>query len=153
MSRLRSITAQSPAIAISIIALVFALGSGAGYAASRHVAASKDLTMHGLTLRNGWASSESAYGTGNPSYTVANGIVYLSGSAHQTISGGSDEVTVLPRSARPKHFIYLSIYTLDGTAGSMEITPGGIVYGYNETNEADAEGYISFAGISFPAGS
>jgi len=153
MSRLRSVTAQSPAILISIVALVFALGSGAGYAASRHtVASSKDIKMHALTLRNGWVSSESVYKSGNPSYAVQNGIVYLSGSAHQP-TAGSDIIAVLPRSARPKHNLWMPAYTFDGSVGSVKIAANGTVYGFNATSSGLAQEYISFAGISFPLGS
>jgi hypothetical protein len=153
MSRLRSITAQSPAILISIVALVFALGSGAGYAATHHAAASsKNLKMHALTLRNGWKSSQSIYNTGNPSYAVQDGIVYLAGSAHQP-TAGNDEIAVLPKSARPKHDLYLSVYTFDGTAGSLLIEPNGAILGYNESSAALAQEYISLASVSFPVGS
>ena len=152
MSRLRSITAQSPAIVISIMALVLALGSGAGYAASRHDVASDHLTMHALSLRNGWVSSQSAYNSGNPSYAVQDGIVYLSGSAHQP-SAGSDVIAVLPRSARPKHNLWLAVYTFEGSVGSVKIASNGTIYGFNEGDSALAQDYISFAGISFPVGS
>ena len=53
-----------------------------------------------LTLVNGWQSANSSYGTGDPRYCVAYGIVYLSGSLSQTGSG-SDEFAVLPSVAAP----------------------------------------------------
>lgn len=151
MSRLRSITAQSPAIVISIVALVFALGSGAGYAATHAATAAAKLTLRSIPLRDGWVSAQSTYNTGNPSYAIENGIVYLSGSVLQA-SAGSDVIGVLPKSARPKHYLYLSVYTLDGTAGTVQIRPNGQIYAYS-TPSSDATGYTSLASISYPVGS
>jgi hypothetical protein len=83
MKRFRALARQSPAIVISLIALTFSLGSGAGYAASvaaHHPAATK-ITWHGLGLRNGWKAAAKGFGTGKPAYTVSNGVVYLTGAA------------------------------------------------------------------------
>jgi hypothetical protein len=151
MSRLRTLTAQSPAIAISIVALVFALGSGAGYAASTVATAPARITMHGIALKNGWVSAQSTYNTGNPSYTVQNGIVYLTGSVFQP-TPGSDYVGLLPKSARPKHNLYLSVYTVDATEGTLLIEPSGKIFAYGASSDTDSEDYTSLAGISYPAG-
>jgi hypothetical protein len=40
----------------------------------------KAMAMSTLPLANGWQSSDSQWGTGDPSYSVSNGMVYLSGS-------------------------------------------------------------------------
>jgi hypothetical protein len=151
MSRLRTIIGQSPAIAISIVALVFALGGGAGYAASTTATAPAKITLHSIPLKNGWRSAQSVYGTGNPSYTVQNGIVYLTGSVHKP-TAGSDEVGVLPKAARPGHDLYLPAYTLDATEGTVLIEPNGKIFAYGASSNTDSEGYTSLAGISFPAG-
>ena len=79
MNRLRSLMHQSPAIVISLIALTFSIGGGAGYAASAastHPAVTK-ITWHHLSLRAGWHALAAGFHTGHPSYTVSNRIVYL----------------------------------------------------------------------------
>jgi hypothetical protein len=55
------------------------------------------VAAHRLTL-HGWQSSQSEYQTGNPSYAVSHGVVYLSGSLH---GGKSKLAFVLPKAARP----------------------------------------------------
>jgi hypothetical protein len=152
MSRLRSITAQSPAIVISVLALVFALGSGASYAATRNTGASPQqaarVTFHKLKLINGWHSSQGQYGTGNPSYAQQNGIVYLSGSLHAA-SGSPGEFAVLPKGNRPSHYLYITVYTLDQTTGAIEIMPDGVMYAIG----SQTLGYASLASVSFPVNS
>jgi hypothetical protein len=106
----------------------------------------KAMTTHKLTLEGGWKSSNSQYGTGDPSYAVSGGTVYLSGSLHQPI-GTSEISTTLPVSARPAHTMYLTVYTYDGTLGLIEIQPNGTVYTYM----GGAQTFTSLAGISFPA--
>src|SRR5260370_4886320 len=116
MRHLRSLAAQSPAIAISVVALTFSVGTGA-YAAgmldgrqiapgsipgnriAAHSVGSRQLApavirWHALHLRNGWVSSNGAYQTGSPSYAVSNGVVYLSGSLNQP-SGSSSTFAFL----------------------------------------------------------
>jgi len=83
---------------------------------------------HTLTLDNGWQSAQGLYTTGDPSYSVSGGVVYLSGSVRQPISG-NDILTVLPKAARPKHDLYIKVmvYT-PGTAaqaGTLFIAPDG----------------------------
>jgi hypothetical protein len=150
MSRLRSIVAQSPAIVISCLALVFALGSGASYAAVRTASAqpSARVTFHTLTLLHGWKSSQHQYDSGNPAYAERDGIVYLSGSLHTT-SGSGFPFAVLPKGNRPSHYLWLTIYTLDGTSGTLEIQPNGSMY----VSGGSATGYASLAGVSFALGS
>jgi hypothetical protein len=100
-----------------------------------------------LTLKNGWASSQPVYGTGNPAYAVSSGVVYLSGSMH----GGTTSAPafVLPKAARPAHVMYVSVYTFDGSTGFLEILPTGEV----DAEGADAASYTSLASISFPIAS
>jgi hypothetical protein len=152
MSRLRSITAQSPAIVVSVLALVFALGSGASYAATRDPGASPQkaarVTFHRLKLIDGWHSSQGQYSTGNPSYAEQNGIVYLSGSLHAA-SGSNVEFAVLPKGDRPSHYLYITVYTLDVTAGAIEIEPNGQMLALG----SETTGYTSLATVSFPANS
>ena len=103
-------------------------------------------TSHKLTLKNGWTSSQSRYDTGDPSYAIRGGVVYLSGSMHT--AGSSQLATVLPAAARPTHRMFILAYTFDGAApGWLEIMTSGKVYAYG----TGANSYTSLANISYPA--
>jgi hypothetical protein len=104
-----------------------------------------------LKLLNGWQSSQSADGTGDPSYTVTGGVVHLSGSMNQP-SGTNDEFTVLPLAARPAHYLWIMTYTHNGAVGALEIAPSGVVYAFNTTSNA-AQQYTSLSAISYPVNS
>src|ERR1700693_4402250 len=98
MKHLRGMLAHSPAIAISMLALVFALGSGAGYAASAASTAGNPhvpvLAFHHLKMGQGW--------DGDLEYAYANGVVYLTGLSG--VANGVRHTTVmatLPRSIAP----------------------------------------------------
>ena len=106
------------------------------------------LATHKLALEDGWVSSNAQYGTGDPSYAVSGGVVYLSGSLHQPV-GVSEISAALPAAARPSHSMYLTVYTYGGTLGQVEIQPNGTMYTYM----GGAQQYTSLAGISFPLGS
>ena len=108
----------------------------------------KTMTMNKLTLENGWQSSDSQYGTGDPSYKVSNGMVYLSGSLYQP-AGDNQVFGVLPPAARPAHTMYLSIYTFDGAIGLLEIDTNGNMLAY----DGGAPQYTSLADVSFPVAS
>jgi hypothetical protein len=98
---------------------------------------------HKLTLKNGWTSSQPDYGTGDPSYAVSKGVVYLSGSLH----GGSNPLAAtLPKAARPDRELFISIYTFDGATGYLDIMPDGEVGVFGP----DAGAYTSLANISYP---
>jgi hypothetical protein len=100
---------------------------------------------HKFKLLNGWLSSQPTFGTGNPSYAISKGIVYLSGSMHT--AGTSPLAFVLPKAARPAHALFISMYTVDGsTPGVLEIEPQGEV----DISGAGAAAYTSLATISFP---
>jgi hypothetical protein len=98
---------------------------------------------HKLTLTNGWVSSQPNYDTGNPSYAVSGGVVYLSGSLH---AGTAPQATVLPKPARPAHQMIVSVYTFDGSTGWLRILPTGQV----EIFGSEATSYTSLANISYP---
>jgi hypothetical protein len=101
-----------------------------------------------LTLENGWRSEEGTYGTGDPSYAIHGGIVYVSGS----LTGGEADspAAVLPKAARPAHVIWLSVYAFAGATGSVRILPNGQIQIFSNN---EAQQYISLAGISFPVAS
>jgi hypothetical protein len=106
------------------------------------------MTMSTLPLENGWQSSDSQFGTGDPSYSVSNGMVYLSGSLNQP-AGDIQVFGVLPPAARPAHPMYLSVYTYNGAIGELEIDTNGNLVVY----EGGAQQYTSLAGVSFPVAS
>ena len=109
--------------------------------------AAKTLKSSNLALENGWLSSQSPYDTGNPAYSVSDGVVYLSGSMH---TGGKSRLAfILPKAARPSAGMYISTYTFDGTTGMLHIQSTGQVY----ANGAEATGYTDLANISFPVAS
>jgi len=170
MARFRSILAQSPAVVIASVALVFSLGGGAGYAAStlhgsqlaphtmaghridRHntgtaeVKAAK-ITFHQLHLINGWSLFAAA--DGHPSYAISNGVVYLSGGMHRP-SGSSTEFAFLPAAARPKHTLWIGVFSeAAGGTAFLEVTPSGGMF----VSGSDASFFSSLAGVSFPVSS
>lgn len=131
----------------AVASLAIAAGGGTASAAITHPATS--VTWTDLTLINGWASSESQWGSGDPAWTVRDGIVYLSGSAQLT-TGTSTEVAVLPPAARPAKTQYLTVYTYANTSGIVDVFPDGRVY-VNASSIHNPESFTSFAGLSFPA--
>ena len=142
MKRLRGLLAHSPSLAISMLALVFALGSGAGYAAS---AAGNPrppvLAFHHLKMGRGW--------TGDLQYAYDNGIVYLSGTAN----GNHRKTPVmakLPKSIAPKDSIFIPIVLADGD-GSIQVAPDGVIEPSNPKGN-DFFGFVSVGGVSFAAG-
>jgi hypothetical protein len=98
-----------------------------------------------ISLEHGWTSSQSIYDTGDPSYAVSGGVVYLSGSMHRT--GTSPVATLLPKAVRPAQKMFVPVYTLDGSTGWLQILPTGQL----EVFGLDAAEYTSLAGISYPA--
>lgn len=100
---------------------------------------------HKLTLKNGWTSSQTTYGTGDPSYAVSGGVVYLSGSLNT--SGTSQLATILPKAARPAHRMIIAVYTFDNIdVGWVDIMPTGEVRVFG----GDAHFFTSLANISYP---
>ena len=162
MGRFRSLAAQSPAIVISILAVALSLGGGAY--ASTHVSASPAASQPAatagvmwtsLSLINGWASENGAYGTGNPKVSEQNGIVYLSGSLAQS-SPGSSEFAILPLSFRPAHNLYITVYTNGDTSGTLYITSSGAMEAYSAPSCGSgntAQCFTSLATVSFPVNS
>jgi hypothetical protein len=105
------------------------------------------VTWHKLNLLNGWKSSQSTWNTGNPSYAIKGGVVYLSGSLH----GGkpSSNFAVLPKAARPAHWLYMMIATQNGTSGVLRIQSDGKMYVYG-TPATNATTFSSLAAVSYP---
>jgi hypothetical protein len=97
-------------------------------------------------------SGQGQYQSGDPAYTVSNGIVHLLGSLKQP-SGTSDLFAVLPKAARPAHFLYFAIYTNKGTFGWVTINPTGLIFASNFGGNTAARLYTSLATISYPVNS
>src|SRR5689334_10609062 len=85
------------ALTSAITAFGAIVGAGSASAATAQPAAPAvtGVTWHKLTPINGWQSGQTGFGTGNPAWTVRNGVVYLSGSVYQP-SGTGEEFAVLP---------------------------------------------------------
>jgi hypothetical protein len=101
------------------------------------------MKSHKLPLLNGWASSQGDWGSGNPSYEISAGVVYLSGSMHD---GTKHLAAVLPVAARPKHVIYVQVYSFTGHPGYLKISPNGNLEAFGSV----ATSFTSLAGVSFP---
>jgi hypothetical protein len=110
-------------------------------------------TGHKLTLVNGWVSSQSQYGTGDPGYWVSNGIVHLLGSLKQEPNDFDPQFAVLPPAARPAHNLILWTYTNEGAFGFVQILPTGQIFVQNYGSETSSEAYTSLANIAYPVNS
>jgi hypothetical protein len=148
--RSRLARAASLAVPVAASALIVSIGSTPAHAAGSQADPSATVvgvTWHKLALINGWKSSQSTWITGNPSYAIKGGVVYLSGSLH----GGtpSSNFAILPKAARPAHWLYLAIATQNGTLGTLRIQSDGemSVYSAPATN---ATTFSSLAGVSYP---
>jgi hypothetical protein len=154
MKRFRALATQSPAIVISVIALTFSLGGGAGYAASTVTSqATAKVSWHRLTLRGSWKPAAAGFRVGRPEYAVSNGVVYLTGvaaRANQTLSIPAT-VGTLPRGARPTHNLWFTAFNYAAANESwIEVaTNGNVIVG---GNGGDENFFTSLAGISFPLG-
>jgi len=138
---LRGLLAHSPSLAISALALVFALGSGAGYAASS-AAGSSPPAFHQLKLGKGWQ--------GSIEYTVINGVVYLSGSAGTNKSKRTPVMTTLPTSIAPKAQLDIPI-TFGGEGdGLIQVISTGQIEPF--APQGGDYLYVSLSGVSFPVG-
>ena len=150
MRRLRSLAGQSPAIAISLVALIFSLGGGVGYAASTASNQPTTVTFHALHLMHGWKSQFGTIASGKPAFGVnGTGVVYLSGDIFQKSghnNGATGEFAILPKSVRPSHQLDLTVTTVSGTTTVMQITPDGIMFIFGD----NAAQFASLDGISYP---
>jgi hypothetical protein len=106
--------------------------------------------MRKLTLLNGWHSEQASFQSGNPSYRVSGGVVYLSGS--MATSGTNKKFALLPPGARPANYLYINTYTVAGSVGTIRVTPGGVMQVY-AVPFSNASAFTSLAGISFALGS
>ena len=143
ISRLRA-HLPSPALIVSCVALFSALGGGA-YAATSITHTVTPVHWLNAATVNSWTLYASGYAPAGYAKDN-NNVVHLRGG----ISGGSSGSTAftLPVGYRPNHYLFLPIYTVSGSVGSVEITPAGAV----EPFGSSASSYTGLDGISFPAG-
>jgi hypothetical protein len=143
MQRLRGMLVHSPSLAISVLALVFALGSGAGYAASTAPAGSDGkapVKFVSLKLLPGWR--------GHVEYAVDRGIVYLDGLVHNT-NRNEPILTKLPRSVAPRGQLGIPV-TFGSSDGYVEVfSNGGMTL---IVPKSDKTGIASLSGVSFVVG-
>jgi hypothetical protein len=107
------------------------------------------IKSHALPIGSGWESGQSAYSGGNPAYAISHGVVYLSGSLVGTEADPQAIALTLPRAARPKHAMFLTVYTYFGSTGTLLIEPTGKL----EVFGSEASSFTSLAGLSYPVAS
>ena len=111
-------------------------------------AAAATLTWHSLTLVNGWQSASAPkLVTGKPAWAVQNGVVYLRGAVKQTTSGGSATFATMPAAERPKHNLYIQIYTNADVPGILYVGSNGAMEAY----DGNADTFASLSAVSYPA--
>lgn len=142
MRSIRSVIAQSPAIAISLAALVFAVGGGVGYASTTVHADTTRITMQKLPLGKNWH--------GSLRYGINDGVVYLDGTASKS-TGPYTCMTSLPKGARPASSQLDMPIALgaDGT-GTLQVLHTGQVCPFLPAPGGKDFSFVSLAGISFP---
>ncbi len=173
MRGVRTMARQSPAIVISLMALVFSLGGGAyaatavngghtgGMALASRLEARTPRTIapgrpaasfrwQNLALQNGWHTLLAD----PPADSVVGGVVYLKGMLSQS-GAGSVVFARLPARARPAHTLFIPV-SVDlgggGAVGTLEIFRGGQIAVFS-TTPAEAKGASSLDGVSFPVNS
>jgi len=102
---------------------------------------------HKLALRSGWRPAPAADDGGAPAYSLAGGVVHLSGEASQP-SGTGLLLGVLPKGARPAEVVYLTVLTDELAPGTVRIATNGDVYAYG----GNARNVTSLDGLSFRPG-
>lgn len=142
MRSFRSMISQSPAIVISLAALVFAAGGGAGYASTAITTDTTTITMHALPLGHNWQ--------GKLRYGVNDGVVYLAGNASKS-TGPWTCMTTLPKGARPTS-AQLDIPVDLGSDGisTVQVLSTGQVCAFLPPPGGPEFSFVSLDGISFP---
>jgi hypothetical protein len=100
-----------------------------------------------LHLRAGWQEDAAVDRAGPGSYTVRDGVVYLSGVVRHT--SGSDLIAaILPKGARPAQTTYMTTESDSWVPAVVEILPNGDLWIYG----SDVAQFASLDGLSFTAG-
>ena len=134
------------ALTVAVAGAGLALSAGAASASTR--APATGVTWHRIAAINGWHSAAKAFSTGDPSWAVQGGVVYLSGSVDRS-GPTTSPFGVLPSQARPSHVMWITVYTLDDTTGTLTIYPSGLMYA-SSVPPGSAAGFTSLAAVSFP---
>lgn len=106
-----------------------------------------------MTLQNGWESADGVYNTGDPAYSVTNGIVHLSGSLWRPAGSPvgvpyGEDAAVLPSQAVPSDSCFYALtYNYGGSMWRL-----GIQQSTGDVFDALNYQYISLAGINYPTG-
>jgi CRISPR/Cas system-associated exonuclease Cas4 (RecB family) len=141
MRKARGLLAHSPAIAISMLALVFALGSGAGYATST-AGSTGNPVFHNLRVDGKWR--------GQLKYTVVDGVVYLTGPASISRQWAT-QLATLPASLAPKDQLNIPITFGVKGDGFVQVNPDGKISPIAPSTGPIND--VSLDGVSFPIGS
>jgi hypothetical protein len=139
-------------LVVAVVAVSMVLG-GTGYAASRRAAKAPARAVavvvpvwRTLTPMNGW--SYGGYSTNHIAvYKDANGVVHLHGSLKGGTSGSV--AFTLPRADRPKHRLYIPIYTNNATIGGIQVNTNGQCQIWDDAT-GTATLYPGLDGVSFP---
>ncbi len=108
-------------------------------------------TWHRFTLTAGWKSAASQFHTAAPAYSVINGVVYLTGSMHQPVSG-TGLWTFVPAPARTTgDVLEIEADASKGSTGSVAMTNSLGLVGSEPFSNARA--FTSLAGIAYPPSS
>ncbi|HET7013234.1 MAG TPA: hypothetical protein VFI65_04960 [Streptosporangiaceae bacterium] len=138
MWSIRSVTA----IAISLAALIFAVGDGVGYASTTIPSDTTKVTMHALPLGKHWQ--------GTLRYGVSNGVVYLDGTASKS-TGPYSCMTTLPRAARAASTqLDITVNLGADGVGTIQVLNTGAVCPFLPPPGGAEFSFVSLAGISFP---
>lgn len=97
-----------------------------------------------LHLQNGWKNSP--YQTSKAQVRDIGGIVHFKGAIG---SGSSQQAFVLPKSFRPRTWVYVKVDMCNATNGRLEIGPSGIVDVAAESSFSNAKCFTSLDGASF----
>jgi hypothetical protein len=147
-----SFTLRPAIVGLSAVALCLAGTGGAvaaaGHRTHRQAAAAPAVTWHRLRLLHGWKTGHTKlFNLATPAYAISGGVVYLDGGVKQP-AGSNDEFAVLPRAARPKHDLFITVFSGDGTGtpGTLLILPNGTMRAYS----GGARTITMLSAVSFP---
>ena len=128
---------------------ILAAGGTAAFAFTSLAGVSFPATSMGtlpISLRNGWASAQAQFSTGDPGYSVSHGIAYLSGSLHQP-AGTASEFAVLPAAVRPASDLSSLTCTMSSGPGTVSFErDDGVISAYRGRHRK----FTSLAGLSYP---
>jgi hypothetical protein len=147
---MRSIRSLAAAAAVLAMPLTVICAETAGSAPASAATSGTGFTWHKLTTLHGWQPGTNLQlRYGSPAWALVRGVVYLRGSVDQP-TGTNPAFARLPLAARPAHRLYITVQTINGTAGYLIVFPDGIVEAKSSPSN-DARGFTSLASVSFPA--